>query len=145
MVYFPDNSSNLVQTCISCKSFIGYHSDANISELLNNKGMEFGLFNKVVIFTTDHAPNMSSGVRESVELSSEKKFTASKIVPLSRLLLIRYRTLSVDNRFSEGSSVGKLVRDMLINMEKRFLTTESNVTLCRATMLDLRFRGFENM
>ncbi|CAB4064990.1 unnamed protein product [Lepeophtheirus salmonis] len=78
-----------------------------------------------------------------VEVSSEKKVTASKIVPLSKLLLIRYRNLRVDSRFSEESSVGKLVRDMLINMEKRLLTTENNATLYRYTMFDPRFRDFE--
>ncbi|CAB4060079.1 unnamed protein product [Lepeophtheirus salmonis] len=57
----------------------------------------------------------------TVEVSSKKKITASKIAPLSN----------------------SLVLDMLINMEKQFLTRESNATLCRATMLDPRFRDFE--
>ncbi|CAB4053961.1 unnamed protein product [Lepeophtheirus salmonis] len=42
-VHFLDNSSNLVQKCISCKSFFGSHSGTNIGELLNKKAMEFGL------------------------------------------------------------------------------------------------------
>ncbi|CAB4070068.1 unnamed protein product [Lepeophtheirus salmonis] len=63
--HFLDNSSNLVQKCISCKSFFGSHIGVNIGELLNNKAIEFGLINKVLSITADHDPNMSRGVRES--------------------------------------------------------------------------------